>query len=339
MRNKHNKLLLSKVLSAYSFGEEVTVESATDGLFNHDKADITMISYLLMTAQCDTQVIRIPSDDTNVFVLLVYWVYRNKIQATVQMERWDGAIWDIDATCAQLGTKCLQILGMTYLTGSDTISYLYGKGKVSALKALRAGDFQGLYSALGELDATHAQLMEEGQTFFCAIYGQQQGTTMSVARYHIHTKKSGKQLKIMSLSLTEPNLFLHILCAHLQAIFTKSADQKAPPKLDITKYGWEIKDSTPVPATSDQSPGPQELMDVVRCSCKATAKACGTECCSCHHAKISCTVYCACACSDTCFNPFKIGEEDEDEVEEVEEDVEDNKETYQLDPAFGSDDE
>ena len=185
MRNKHKKLLLSKVLSAYSFGEEVTVESAIDRLFNHNKADITMISYLLMTAQCDTQVIRILSDDTDMFELLVYWVYQNKIQATVQMERWDGAIWDINATCAQLGTKCLQILGMHYLTGSDTTSYLYGKGKVSALKILRAGDCRGLYSALGELDATHAQLMEAGQTFFCALYGQRQGTTMSVVRYHM----------------------------------------------------------------------------------------------------------------------------------------------------------
>ena len=339
MRNKHNKLLLSKVLSAYSFGEEVTVESATDGLFNHDEADITMISYLLMTAQCDTQVIRILSDDTNVFALLVYWVYQNKIQATVQMERWDGAIWDISAACAQLGTKCLQILGMHYLTGSDATSYLYGKGKVSALKTLRAGDFPGLYSALGELDATHAQLMEAGQTFFSALYGQQQETTMSVMRYHMYTKKSGKRLKIMSLPPTEPNLFLHILREHLQTILAKSADQKAPPKLDITKYGREVKDGTPVPETSDQPPGPQELMDVVWCGCKATAKACGTERCSCHHAKISCTVYCACVCSDACFNPFKIGEEDEDEVEEVKEDVEDNKETDQLDPAFASDNE
>ena len=38
MRNKHNKLQLSKVLSTYSFGEGVTVESPSDGMFNHDKA-------------------------------------------------------------------------------------------------------------------------------------------------------------------------------------------------------------------------------------------------------------------------------------------------------------
>ena len=69
---------------------------------------------------------------------------------------------------------------MHYITGSDTTSYRYGKGKVSALrlKTLKAGNFLGLYSVLGELDATHAQLMETGQAFFCAMYGQQQGTMM-----------------------------------------------------------------------------------------------------------------------------------------------------------------
>ena len=108
----------------------------------------------------------------------------------------------MNATCSQLDSKCLQILGMHYITGSDTPSYLYGKGKVSALKTLIAGDFPGLYSASGELDATHTQLMEVGQAFFCPLYGQQQGTTMSEARYHIYTQKAGKLLKIMPLPPT-----------------------------------------------------------------------------------------------------------------------------------------
>ena len=87
MRNKHNKLQLSKVLSTYNFGEDVSVESRSDGIFAHDEADITMISYLLMAAKSGTEVVRALSDDTDVFVLLVYWVYRHQIQATVQMER------------------------------------------------------------------------------------------------------------------------------------------------------------------------------------------------------------------------------------------------------------
>ena len=237
MRNKHNMLQLLKILSSYSFNKGVTVESASNGVFNHDKADIAMISYLLMAAETDTRVIRVLSDDTDVFVLLVYWVYRKNIQAIVQMEWWDGSVWDINATCSQLGPKCLQILGMHYIAGSDTTSYKYSKGKVSALKTLIAGDFSGLYSAFGELDATHAQLMEAGQVFFCVLYGQQEGTTMSEAIYHIYIQKAGKLLKIMLLPPTDKNLFLHILCTDLQTLLAKSANQQAPPELDITKYG------------------------------------------------------------------------------------------------------
>lgn len=337
MRNKHNKLELSKVLSAYHFGENVSVESISKGLFSHDEADITMITCRLMVAQIGTQVIRILSDDTYVFVLLIFWVHQKKIQATVQMERSDGTVWNINAICEKLGPKCLQILGMHYLTGSDTTSYLYRKGKVSALKTLKASDFPGLYTVLGELDATPTQLMEVGQAFFCALYGQVPGTTMNAARYHLYTKKPGKHLKIMSLPPTDVNLFQHILRAHLQTILAKAADQTAPPDLDITKFGWKVKDDgIPVPVTSDQPPGPPELMDVVRCDCKAPLKACNTERCTCHHGKISCTVYCACLCGDKCYNPFKTSDEDTKEEEDEEEGEEEDK-TGHHDHAFGSD--
>ena len=284
------------------------MESRTDGVFAHDEADITMISYLLMAAEFGTRVIRILSDDTDVFVLLVYWVYRYDIQATVQMERWDGAIWDINATCAELGLKCLQLLGMHYLTGSDTTSYLYGKGKVLAIKTVRAGDFPGLFTAFGELDATCEQVVEAGQAFICALYGQRQGTTMGEARYRLYAKKSGKLLKL-SLPPTQKNLLFHIFRAHLQTILAKSADQQAPPELNIRHFGWDIKDGVPVPMTSRQPPGPQDIMDVVRCGCKAEDNTCGTASCSCRHAKILCTVYCA--CGDNCFNTFKREIEDE----------------------------
>ena len=89
--------------------------------------------YLLM-------VIRFPSDNIGVFVLLLYWVYQHNTRAAVQMG------------CS----KCLRILGMHYLTGSDTTSYLYGKGKISGPKTLTSENFLGLYSALGEISATHA---------------------------------------------------------------------------------------------------------------------------------------------------------------------------------------
>ena len=43
------------------------------GAFSHDEADVRMISYVLQAANHSKSVIRVLSDDTDVFVLLVYW--------------------------------------------------------------------------------------------------------------------------------------------------------------------------------------------------------------------------------------------------------------------------
>ena len=99
-------------------------------------------------------------------------------------------------------------------------------------------------------------------------------------------------------------------------MFAKSADQQAPPQLDIMKYGWDIRDGIPMPATSASPPAPFDLMHVVWCGCKAEGKVCTTTNCSCHHVKTSCTLYCACGCSDKGFNPHKTVEDSEGEVEE-----------------------
>ena len=111
----------------------------------------------------------------------------------------------------------------------------------------------------------------------------------------------------MALPRTEKNLFLHILHAQLQTVLAKSADQQAPPELDITKYGWDIRDGIPVPAILLL---PLLLMGVIWCGCKVDGKAC-----SCHHAKNSCMLYYTCGCSGKCSNPHKTVEDSEGGVD------------------------
>ena len=72
----------------------------------------------------------------------------------MQMERWNGVVLNINATCIEMGPKCLQLLGMYALSGCDTVSYPFNKGKLSALNVLKSGDFPGLFQVLGEEDAT-----------------------------------------------------------------------------------------------------------------------------------------------------------------------------------------
>ena len=91
-----------------------------------------MIAYLLEAADAGKKVIRILSDDTDVLVLLLYWVWKRELHWTcsVQMERWNGVVIDINASCLLLGSKCLQLMGMHALTGCDTVYHIHStRGK------------------------------------------------------------------------------------------------------------------------------------------------------------------------------------------------------------------
>ena len=165
LKSKNNKRRLASVLRTFDVEEDVTMDSPDDSAYGHDEADITMISYVLESANNGKGVIRVLSDDTDVFVLLVYWVHRADLQCKVQMERWDGTILDINVTSAHLRPKCLQFLGMHALSGCDTTSYPYGEGKISALNTLLSGDFPGLADVLGEVGTPLASLMDGAKPF------------------------------------------------------------------------------------------------------------------------------------------------------------------------------
>ena len=47
LKSKNNKRRLASMLSTFSAGENVTIETRDDGMFNHDEADVTMFSRLL----------------------------------------------------------------------------------------------------------------------------------------------------------------------------------------------------------------------------------------------------------------------------------------------------
>ena len=150
--------------------------------------------------------------------------YREEMTSKVQMERWDGTVLDINATCADLGPQCLQLIGMHVISGCDTTSYPYGKGKFSALKTMLDGDFPGLDDVLGEVGATHDDLLKTATPFSLALYGQPAETSIESARFPLYTLNK-KSPKVTALPPPSPNLFLHVLRVHLQTMLWKAADQ------------------------------------------------------------------------------------------------------------------
>ena len=150
MKNKANKRQLSQLLCTHDIGSNIELVSRTDSIVRHDEADISLISYILKAAAAGADIVRILSDDTDVFVLLVYWCKKADVSCAVQMERWNGSVLDINATVTALGDKCRGLLGMHALSGCDTVSYPNGRGKVSALQVLTQMDIDELVSVLGE---------------------------------------------------------------------------------------------------------------------------------------------------------------------------------------------
>ena len=205
---------------------------------------------------------------------------------------------------------------MHYLTGSDTTSYLYGKGKLKAISTLLRDHFSGLDKVLGEQEATQADLMATANKFMCSLYGVTPGTSMGQARYQLYTKKGGKPLKYMALPPTDSNLMLHMLRVHHAMILAKAACYKDPPSLDMTSYGWSIQDGSVMPVISTLPPGPDDLMDAIACSRAAAGKACSALNCSCHKDRISCTMMCKCIGEDNCHNLFKVQEKTHDETDD-----------------------
>ena len=155
---------------------------------------------------------------------------------------------------------------MHALSGCDTVSYLNGKGNVSALKVLNQNNITGLDSELGETGASEADLMATSTAFYLALYSQKKSNKINSARYDIFIKRKNPP-PLKSLSPTESNMALHVQRAHLQVLLWKAADKPDPPSVNITDYGWEVSEHDHVMPVLSKSPAaPGELMDVISCS-------------------------------------------------------------------------
>lgn len=93
MANENNKRQLIKLLCSSNYNKNSLIHLIGENNceFEHEEADVMMISYVLRMIEIKKQNIHIVSDDTDVFVLLLhyYWIYKPtaKIQFICQPVR------------------------------------------------------------------------------------------------------------------------------------------------------------------------------------------------------------------------------------------------------------
>ena len=108
-------------------------------------------------------------NDTDVFVLLIYVHLKEKMTVNVNMESpcSGRTIIDILQIALKKNNMAKYLLAEHALTGCDTVSYLFGIGKATALKALMGGNH---LNVLGQLGADEDNLMSEVTAFIAARY-------------------------------------------------------------------------------------------------------------------------------------------------------------------------
>ena len=128
-------------------------------MFGHEEADLNMDSYALtMSREHGCRQIQIVSDNTDVFVLPVHLHWKRRPLAAITLKLFDGKTIDINATAMALGDKCTQLLPMHAITGCESVSYPFGKGKVSSLKVIMDSDDLEI-EVFGESNATMSDVM------------------------------------------------------------------------------------------------------------------------------------------------------------------------------------
>ena len=181
------------------------------------------------------------------------------------------------------------------LTGCDTVSYLFGIEKATALKVLLGGQHP---IELGQQGAEEGKLISEVTTFVAACYGSTVEGDMTTHRYQMWKSKMANTKitsapKLKALPPTHAAFVQHVHRAHHQAIVWQSAAQSDPPILDPVQYGWHAgEDGTtlhPITLPAGVSAAPLTILHLIKCG-RSTSRPCSTGRCGCVAAQISCSM-------------------------------------------------
>ena len=216
MKNVQNKKELIELFCDANDSQRVKMYGDSNSEYRHEEADCNIISHVEALLNQDYRHVQVVADDTDIFVLLVFFCWKWECTAQLSMRKSDGKIIDINATAKQLGPKSLQLVAVHALTGCDSTSYLFGKGNASAVAIMLKHDMN--LEVFGQADANLCDVISAGHRFFSIMYtGKPSSTVMNQLRHTIFTSKRDTP-KIKTLPPTDSALDEHIKRAHLQTM-------------------------------------------------------------------------------------------------------------------------
>ena len=298
----------------------------------HEEADTILIHQVSLFGSGKVIVV---ADDTDVFVLLVHFIFSGDIKASVVMQptSCETNVIDINATVEKHADIASNLLAAHALSGCDTAAPIFGIGKQTVIKVLKKGGLS--LASIGDLTSPLSQCIEEGTAFLLRCYGRGDQKSLTDARKRLWKTRIANSTStaptLESLPPTDKSYHENLKRSHLQAAIWRYSLNAHPPDVDIYRYGWENNSSSSCLVAKygpiDQVLVPDALLKILRCGCKTIhekpdtirkpSEPCKTARCSCRKLKISCTTFCECEGDLTCHNPethneHQLNEENEE---------------------------
>ena len=276
---------------------------------SHEEADNIIVQQVIYVAKATRNNISVISDDTDVFLLLMYHYAREELSVDVIMESvvQGRATIDIKSTVNAHKSIIPDILAAHALSGCDTTACYFGIGKGTVLKVLKSGAFP--IPAVGDTSVSFDIVLEQSTKFVSAFYGiTAENEQMSNVRQRIWALKVGKSPsaapKLCMLPPTSEAFVENVKRAHLQTCIWKTAVNADPPNIDPASFGWEKNDKTmsfdPIMLPKHTKLAPASVLQLIKCSCESQMP-CSTLRCRCSRSGLPCTIFCVCqGCSFCC---------------------------------------
>ncbi|CAH1796874.1 unnamed protein product [Owenia fusiformis] len=272
---------------------------------DHEEADTLLMAHAYYSAtEFNVKRICIQSDDTDVMLLAMVhgfncgaslWCYRMGLYIPLS-----EVLWKLSEQLGQTPKQVANCLIAVYcLTGCDTVSFLFNRGKKRALKVtyelIKNNSIPTLMQFPDDEVKVTDDIVNESRLVIASLYGREHFKSLDTLREHVFANSKSD---LRSLPPTEDAFLQHTHRAMYQLAIFKLAYKTTMNLPSAIHFGREIKDGSLVPVLMTKPSKPdKKRMSLAICKCKMAKSSQGLLCqrnCKCKVANQECIAACPC---------------------------------------------
>jgi len=201
------------------------------------------------------------------------------------------------------------------MTGCDTTSALYRKGKRQAMQLImKCPDVHDDAEIFNQPKSSKEAIAEAGERFLLRLYGAVNEASLNDLRYSLYGKATAKlaltsKFALASLPPTSSAAREHSFRVYLQVQRWLGMQHEA------TDFGWKLHNGKLVPVTTSETAVPEDILNLISCNCKTSCR----NACGCRRLGLLCSMLCGNCQGVSCTNASSASLESNQDSESDEE--------------------